>query len=126
MLLALVYYIIVIMFLNRCTGQGIRKGRINARPDIYPCNRCGRRLATREAYQVHIRKCDGTATPNRGRKPADNTCVVSAAVDIRQQLVQYNVQGSLQVGKAAIMCMSYLLLVIAKYCVNKSKCSTVY
>lgn len=52
---------------------------MNPRSDMYPCNLCNRKLATKEAYQAHIAKCDGRGYHNRGRKPADNTCMVSCS-----------------------------------------------
>lgn len=63
----------------RCNGQGIKPGRpaLTPKPDMFPCHLCGRKLATREAHEVHIARCDGVNNNTRGRKPADNTCMVS-------------------------------------------------
>ena len=63
----------------RCNGQGIKPGRpaLTPKPDMFPCHLCGRKLATREAHEVHISRCDGVNNNTRGRKPADNTCMVS-------------------------------------------------
>lgn len=56
---------------------------MNPRSDMYPCHLCKRKLATKEAYQAHIAKCDGRGYHNRGRKPADNTCMVSTGLMVR-------------------------------------------
>lgn len=69
---------------TRCNGQGIRPGRpsLTPRPDMFPCHLCGRKLATKEAHDVHVARCDGVNNNTRGRKPADNTCMVSESVNM--------------------------------------------
>ena len=65
-------------FVLRCNGKGIRPGRppLTPKPEMFPCHLCGRKLATQEAHESHVTKCDGTVNNSRGRKPADNTCMV--------------------------------------------------
>ena len=48
--------------------------------DKYQCDRCHRNLWSREQLDLHTAKCDGSHVERRGRKPGDNSCMVSTAV----------------------------------------------
>ena len=63
--------------------------------DKYQCDRCHRNLWSREQLDLHTAKCDGSHVERRGRKPGDNSCMVSTAVItpifIYQQAIAYSV-----------------------------------
>lgn len=45
--------------------------------DKFQCGKCNRNLWSKEQLELHVAKCDGSHVERRGRKPGDNSCMVS-------------------------------------------------
>lgn len=78
----------------RCNGNGLKRGRPSMKSvDKYQCEKCHRNLWSQEQLQLHLTKCDGSHVERRGRKPGDNSCMVSllnislARVPVRRRVV---------------------------------------
>lgn len=65
----------------RCNGNGLKRGRPSLKADEkFKCDKCGRNLWSKDQLQLHAEKCDGNHVERRGRKPGDNSCMVSMSV----------------------------------------------